>query len=392
MTQKELELKKYIAKANILNQYNYDLVYDKRKDTVYITGINIARLTPVDNDNTYIIEIPDFVTDFKPMKEKKFTNKIKAINYKIKNRNLLYYRSINDFEIFDFIPNYMPNCKIILKWRSFSGRHMYGMFSNINCLSELTLDIPLNTVESMKKAFSYSTIDKLWFKDTHTDNLVNIESIFNGSNINETNFSELNLEHVINMNNAFSKSQVYTSKNELHLNSLRAIKNMDFAFKECVIAKINLKGSSLKNLVTAKSVFMSSLANEIEFDDNTEFDNLEIITKAFENSRIKKIKFNGNSITLNKVESIRNIFAYSLYNNNTLVNGKTGKRLKEVRIPNLKMCSKAFASCNKLEELDLNNLKIEQRETPINTKSFVSGCYKLRSLQVPDLLNKNLVY
>ena len=349
----ERAYREYIKVAEMTNNHIFDIEYDSKKDIAYLTGIKLNEVPASNYYRECIIEVPEFITQYKYVEEHPF---MYTSNYE------------EDSDIDDSLNMKYLHIKLI--WHSFNGRNMYRMFRKLR-VYEFVLDMPLNRVETMREAFSFGSYDTIELKYKQVPKLKDIEGIFYTCSVNNNDFIKLDLSSVVNMNRAFER-YTFLSQNSIKL-KVRDVKFMAETFCLCNVEKLDLSESDLSNLVSAKAMFYNSNISDIDLGDNTEFSNLENAIYLFGRClKLKKIRFNSDVISFPKLKSTRKMFYMTWFKaSRLLVNEK--KSIKEIYIPNLESCNSMFYGCNDIKKLDLSKIKVDQTEKKINIKNMFSS-------------------
>ena len=174
------------------------------------------------------------------------------------------------------------------------------------------------------------------------------------------------------------------------------VKQMDYMFYYCKeLEYLNISNFHLENLINSQNMLKGCIKlKEIEFNNNTRTDNLEVMIGMFKNCE-SLLKINTKIFRINKLTKLNEIFSgCKSLEEIDLSNFETGNITKMEgifsncrNIENIDVSyfdttkviimDKMFYNCKKLKKLNLSNFNLENLT---NSENMFGNCYNLKEI------------
>lgn len=230
----EIAFDTYAAKCTFFNEHKFRLIYDKKKDRVYLSNVITVEaehdnfmfnaqgilqvLQPLNKNRKgtvrtrVTIDIPEFVhyySLFNSVEMNNTGNYIKFINYNKfmkshKDKDIaLYQKHLIDFkddcDYYDFNwETYVEAAdnEVVINWQHFKGRCLYRLIESLTCNS-LVININMSNVTEFKDTFEQIRFRRIKFINAHSNKLKYLHNMFHCCNALTTyNINGLYLKNV----------------------------------------------------------------------------------------------------------------------------------------------------------------------------------------------------
>lgn len=301
----EIAFDAYAAKCDFFNDHKFKLIYDKKKDRVYLSSVIVVEaehdnfkfngqgilqvLQPLNKNRKgtvrtrVTIDIPEFVHYYSLFDSVEMNNKgnyIKFIDYNKfmkshKDKDIAsYQKHLIDFrdgcDYYDYNwETYVEAAdnEVVINWQSFKGRCLYRLIENLTCNS-LVININMSNVTEFNNTFEQIRFRRIKFINAHSNKLKYLHDMFSYCNALTTyNINGLYLKNVEEAVETFCSCKIGV-KNTQKLPEMPKLRIMDHTFYDFE-GKIDISDIKSQAIESIESAFAKH--NYMGIDDYNTF-------------------------------------------------------------------------------------------------------------------------